>query len=95
MLGCATYGRGQAYYLYIRGTNSPFPGKSVSDKNKWAVLFLLSRGAGTRGWGTALLSAWLVGVSGLAPLLLIPGAVGEGLQVPNGRKESCSALEGL
>lgn len=66
MLGCATYGGGQAYYLYIRGTNSPFPGKSVSDKNKWAVLFLLPRGAGTRGWETALLSLWLVGVSGLA-----------------------------
>lgn len=46
--GCAICQGGQAYYLNVRGTNSPFPRKSVRDKNKWAVLFLLLREAGTQ-----------------------------------------------
>lgn len=45
---CAICQRGQAYYLYIRETNSPFPRKPLSDKSKWAVLFSLLRETGMK-----------------------------------------------
>lgn len=79
--GCAIYQGGRPYYFYIRETNSPFPGKSVSDKNKWAVLFLLLREKLAQGMGKPLLS--LVSGSVRAcweqlPPLLVPDVVGEG-----------------
>ena len=79
--GCAIYQGGRAYYFYIRGTNSPFPGKSVSDKNKWAVLFLLLREKLARGTGKPLLSLVRGSVRAgweQSPPLLVPEVAGEG-----------------
>lgn len=56
---CAICQRGQAHYLYIRGTNGPFPRKPLSDKSKWAVLFSLLRETGMKD-RQSLCLLWLI-----------------------------------
>lgn len=84
----------RAYYPYIRGANSPFSRKSVSDKNKWAILFLLLREEGMKGGGSlcVLSSQWECQGCLRAPSTAsVPSAGGRMTPVSHGKKQSCSA----